>query len=195
MKHSACMKLLSDLIDGETLTITNLTTNARMWSALRGERPSFYGLNMGLCLPFAVGVALAFPKRRVVAIDGDGSLIIETSSLITAADVRPANLTAVVFDNGVYGGMGETATARCTDLAKMAEGAGIAHTATLRTMEEYEKALRAALAAKEFRFLVAKVERDETLPFTGNYIKRSERGMKESFVDALKRLPDYPGER
>ena len=146
MKHSACMKLLSDLIDGETLTITNLTTNARMWSALRGERPSFYGLNMGLCLPFAVGVALAFPKRRVVAIDGDGSLIIETSSLITAADVRPANLTAVVFDNGVYGVMGETATARRTDLAKMAEGAGIAHTATLRTMEEYEKALRAALA-------------------------------------------------
>ena len=195
MKHSACMKLLSDLIDGETLTITNLTTNARMWSALRGDRPSFYGLNMGLCLPFAVGVALAFPKRRVVAIDGDGSLIIETSSLITAADVRPANLTAVVFDNGVYGGMGETATARCTDLAKMAEGAGIAHTATLRTMEEYEKALRAALAAQEFRFLVAKVERDDTLPFTGNYIKRSERGMKESFVDALKRLPDYPGER
>jgi len=189
------MKLLSDLIDGETITITNLTTNARMWSALRGERPSFYGLNMGLCLPFAVGVALAFPKRRVVAIDGDGSLIIETSSLITAADVRPANLTAVVFDNGVYGDMGETATARHTDLAKMAEGAGIAHTATLRTMEDYEKALRAALAAKEFRFLVAKVERDDTLPFTGNYIKRSERGMKESFVDALKRLPDYPGER
>ena len=195
MKHSACMKLLSDLIDGETITITNLTTNARMWSALRGERPSFYGLNMGLCLPFALGVALAFPKRRVVAIDGDGSLILETSSLITAADVRPANLTAVVFDNGVYGGMGETATARRTDLSKMAEGAGIAHTATLRTMEEYEKALRAALVAKEFRFLVAKVERDDTLPFTGNYIKRSERGMKESFVDALKRLPDYPGER
>jgi thiamine pyrophosphate-dependent acetolactate synthase large subunit-like protein len=189
------MKLLSDLIDGETLAITNLTTNARMWSALRGERPSFYGLNMGLCLPFAVGVALGLPKRRVVAIDGDGSLIIETSSLITAADVRPENLTAVVFDNGVYGGMGETATARRTDLAKMAEGAGIAHTATLRTMEEYEKALRAALAAKEFRFLVAKVERDDTLPFTGNYTKRSDRGMKESFVDAVKRLPDYPGER
>ena len=63
------------------------------------------------------------------------------------------------------------------------------------TMAEYEKALRTALAAKEFRFLVAKVERDDTLPFTGNYIKRSERGMKESFVDALKRLPDYPGER
>jgi hypothetical protein len=66
-----------------------------------------------------------------------GRLIIETSSLITAADVRPANLTAVVFDNGVYSGMGEPATARRTDLAKVAEGAGIAHSATLRAMEEY----------------------------------------------------------
>ena len=36
MKHSACMKLLSDLIDGETITITNSSTNARMWSALHG---------------------------------------------------------------------------------------------------------------------------------------------------------------
>ena len=80
----------------------------------------------------------------------------------------------MVFDNGVYSGMGETATARRTDLAKMAEGAGIARTATLRTMEEYDKALRAALAAKEFCFSVAKVERDDILPFAGNYIKRSE---------------------
>ena len=91
VKHSACMKLLSDLIDNESLIVTNLTTNARMWSALRGDRPSFYGLNMGLCLPFAVGLALAFPKRKVIALDGDGSLIIETSSSITAVS-QPVGL-------------------------------------------------------------------------------------------------------
>ena len=50
---------LSFGIYGETITITNLSSNARMWSALHGERPSFYGLNMGLCLPFAVGVRRA----------------------------------------------------------------------------------------------------------------------------------------
>ena len=193
MKHSACMQRLSELAGESVLTVTNLSSNARMWSALRGERPSFYGLNMGLCLPFALGVALAFPKRRVIAIDGDGSLIIETSSLITAADVSPANLTAVVFDNGVYTDMGETPTARRTDLAKMAEGAGIAHTATLRSIEDFDAAVSEALAGAEFTFLVAKVEKDEKLPFAGNYIRRSERGMKESFVDALRRLPDYPG--
>ncbi len=191
MRHSEAMQLVSTFITDEMLTVTNLTTNARMWSALRGERPSFYGLNMGLCLPFAVGLSLAFPKRRVFALDGDGSLIIETSALITAADVSPPNLLAIVFDNGVYSDMAETATTRRTDLEKMAQGAGIQRTATVRTPEELGSAVEQALASGEFAFLVAKVERDQQIPFRGDYIARSERGMKEAFVDALRRLPDY----
>ena len=195
MKHSECMQLLSSLIDANVLTVTNLSSNARMWSALRGERPSFYGLNMGLCLPFAVGLCLAFPKCKVLAIDGDGSLIIETSSLITAADVNPANLLAVVFDNGNYTQMGETATSRRTDLEKMAQGAGLQRTATVRTLEDFGREVKSALTGNAFTFVVAKVERDEVVPFAGNYLQRSERAMKESFVDALRRLPDYPGKR
>jgi thiamine pyrophosphate-dependent acetolactate synthase large subunit-like protein len=195
VKHAEAIQLLSTCIDQDTLTVTNLTTNARMWSALRGERPSFYGLQMGLCLPFAVGLSLAFPRRKVVAIDGDGSLIIETSALITAADVSPPNLLAVVFDNGTYSHMTETATTRRTDLEKMAQGAGIQRTATLRTLDEFGGAVKEALAGSEFTFLVAKVEAQRDNPFRGqgDYIARSERGMKESFVDALRRLPDYRG--
>ena len=191
MKHSECLQIVSDLVDHEMLVVTNLTSNARMWSALRGERPSFYGLNMGLCLPFAVGLCLAFPRRQVVALDGDGSLIIETSSLITAADVNPPNLVHIVFDNGNYTNMGPTATARRTDLERMAQGAGIQRTATLREAEAFGSALRAALEGAEFTFLVAKVEPDRELPFAGNYIARSERGMKEAFVETVRRLPDY----
>jgi thiamine pyrophosphate-dependent acetolactate synthase large subunit-like protein len=193
VKHSACMKLLSDLAGDDILAVTNLSSNARMWSALRGDRPSFYGLNMGLCLPFAVGLSLAFPKRRVLAIDGDGSLIIETSSMITAAEVDPPNLLAVVFDNGNYTDMGETPTSRRTDLEIMGRGAGMRKCCTVRTLEEFEREARAALQANQFTFIVAKVEKDERPPFVGNYLTRSERGMKESFVDALRRLPDYPG--
>ena len=191
MKHAEAIELLSTFVTPEMLTVTNLTTNARMWSALRGDRPSFYGLNMGLCLPFAVGLALAFPKRKVVAIDGDGSLIIETSALITAADASPPNLLAIVFDNGVYSNMGETATRRRTNLELMAQGAGIQRTATVQTPDELGSAVQAALAGAEFTFLVAKVEPDRQIPFKGDYIARSERGMKEAFVDALRRLPDY----
>ncbi|HLH23319.1 MAG TPA: thiamine pyrophosphate-dependent enzyme [Chloroflexota bacterium] len=193
MKHAEAMQLVSAFITPEMLTVTNLTTNARMWSALRGERPSFYGLNMGLCLPFAVGLSLAFPKRRVFAFDGDGSLIIETSALITAAEVSPPNLLAVVFDNGRYSDMAVTATTRRTDLELMARGAGIPRTATVRTPDELNGAVEAALASGEFTLLVAKVEAQRDNPFRGqgDYIVRSERGMKEAFVETLRHLPDY----
>jgi thiamine pyrophosphate-dependent acetolactate synthase large subunit-like protein len=193
VKHAEAMQLVSTFITEEMLTVTNLTTNARLWSALRGERPSFYGLNMGLCLGFAVGLSLAFPKRRVFAFDGDGSLIIETSALITAADVSPPNLLAIVFDNGQYSNMGDTATMRRTNLELMAQGAGIQRTATVHTADELGSAVQAALDSGEFTFLVAKVEAQRDNPFQGqgDYIVRSERGMKEAFVDTLRRLPDY----
>jgi thiamine pyrophosphate-dependent acetolactate synthase large subunit-like protein len=193
VKHAEAIELLSTLVTPEMLTVTNLTTNARMWSALRGDRPSFYGLNMGLCLPFAVGLALAFPKRQVVAIDGDGSLIIETSALITAAEANPPNLLAVVFDNGKYSDMAETATSRRTDLERMAQGAGIQRTATVHTAEDFSSTVQEALAGDALTFLVAKVESQRDNPFRGrgDYIVRSERGMKEAFVETVRRLPDY----
>ena len=192
MKHSDCIKFLPTAIDKDTLTVTNLSSNARMWAVVRDEHPSFYGLNMGLCLPFAVGLALAFPKRRILALDGDGSLMLETSSLITAAEVSPPNLMVIVFDNGNYTDMGETATSRQTDLEVMAKGAGFPKTATLTSSDAFEKAVRTALAAQTLTFLVAKVEREKE-PLAAAYTKRTERGMKEHFVDTIRRFPDYGG--
>ena len=157
MKHSACMQRLSELAGNDVLVVTNLSSNARMWSALRGERPSFYGLNMGLCLPFAVGVAIAFPKRRVVAIDGDGSLIIETSSLITAADVRPANLTAVVFDNGVYEVTGQQPTANA-DFCGVAGACGFDSVHAFTDATSWSNGARSAHDAKGPTFISLNVE-------------------------------------
>ena len=143
----------------------------------------------------AFGFLAARGGNRVGAVvfDGDGSILMNLGGLTTLARYRPTNLVHIVFDNGNYSNMGPTATTRRTDLERMAQGAGIQRTATLRDDDAFGSALRAALEGAELTFLVAKVERDRELPFAGNYIARSERGMKESFVDALVRLPDYPG--
>ena len=193
MKRYDCLERLAAWTDADVLAVTSLTSNARMWAALCGDRPSFYGLNMGLCLPFAVGLSLAFPQRKVVALDSDGSLMVDTSSLITAAEVNPSNLVALVFDNENYARMGETATARVADLEQMARGAGVPRTATLRTPDEFEAAVRPALAESTFSLFVVKIE-PEHERFKSIYDRRSERAMKESFLDAIARLPDYRGD-
>src|SRR5436190_21171172 len=77
-------------------------TNFDLWSA--GRRPqNFYMLgSMGLAFPIALGVAVAQPQRRVIALEGDGSLLMQLGCLTTIAAIAPKNLTLVVMDNGIY---------------------------------------------------------------------------------------------
>jgi thiamine pyrophosphate-dependent acetolactate synthase large subunit-like protein len=93
-----------------------------------GHRPqNFYMLgSMGLACPIALGVALAQPRRGVIALEGDGSMLMMLGSLATIANMRPANLTIIIWDNGIYQITGKqaTATGGVTDIVAMARGAG-----------------------------------------------------------------------
>ena len=75
-------------------------TNFDLWAA--GHRPqNFYMLgSMGLAFPIALGVALAQPKRRIFALEGDGSLLMQLGCLSTIATLAPKNLCMIVMDNG-----------------------------------------------------------------------------------------------
>jgi len=190
VKRFDCLKLLASWIDDQVLTVTSLSTTAREWSSLWKGGPNFYGLNLGLCLPFALGLSLAFPRRKVIALDSDGSLLLDTASLITVADVNPPNLLAIVFDNQCYGSMGSTATSRKADLEKIAQGAGIGITGTLRTVEEFASSVKRALDRSELSFFVAKVAPGKAAIDSEN-MRFDGRPVRDAFVEALRRYPDY----
>lgn len=84
---------------------------------------------MGSASTIALGIALAQPHRKVIVVDGDGSLLMQLGSLVTIAGAAPANLYHFVFENGVYETSGSQplpAEGRF-DLTQMARGAGYAH--------------------------------------------------------------------
>ena len=85
--------------------------NFDLWA--RGQRPqNFYMLgSMGLTIPIALGVAIAQPQRHVVALEGDGSLLMQLGCLATVAMQAPKNLTMMVWDNGIYQITGSQPTA------------------------------------------------------------------------------------
>ena len=192
MKRFDCLKLLAPLVDEHMLAVTSLSTNTPFWFNVRPQGPNFFALNMGLCLPFALGLSVAFPKRKIIAIDSDGSLMNDSSSLITVADVNPANLVAIVMDNGSYAFMSSTFTTRKTDLAKMAQGAGIANASTVKTLEEFSAAAKQAMESTGPTLIVAKVEQDRGR-LSADRSRTSGRPMREWFMDAVRRHPDYKG--
>jgi thiamine pyrophosphate-dependent acetolactate synthase large subunit-like protein len=76
--------------------------NFDLWAS--GRRPeNFYMLgSMGLAAPIALGFAIAQPNRRVFALEGDGSLLMQLGCLSTIAARAPRNLAVILWDNGVY---------------------------------------------------------------------------------------------
>ncbi len=123
-------------------------TNFDLWAS--GQRPqNFYMLgSMGLAVPIALGVALAQPGRRVFALEGDGSLLMQLGALGTVAALRPRNLAIVVFDNGAYQitGAQPTLTAHGVDLVAMARGAGLADAEWAADEEHFERLIDRTLA-------------------------------------------------
>ena len=127
-----------------------------------GHRPNFFYLQhaMGLASSLGLGIALTRPELRVVVLDGDGSVLMNLGGLTTLARYRPPNLVHVVFDNESLLSVGgfPTATNTGSDLAGVADAAGVPRTGTVRTLDEFEAAFEDALAANETTTLVAKVE-------------------------------------
>jgi thiamine pyrophosphate-dependent acetolactate synthase large subunit-like protein len=126
-----------------------------------GDRPEhFYTWgSMGLVSSLALGLALARPDRRVLGLDGDGSLLMNLGSLATIAALSPPNLVLLVWDNEAYGTTGgqPTATASGSDLAAAARALGVARAATVRLPEELDAALARARQEPGPWVIVAKV--------------------------------------
>jgi sulfopyruvate decarboxylase subunit beta len=127
-----------------------------------GHRANFFYLEhaMGLASSVGLGIALAQPDRRVVVIDGDGSVLMNLGGLTTLARYAPANLTHVVFDNESLLSVGgfPTATSTGTDLAAIARGAGVPYAMQVDDQAAFQSEFGAALDATELRCIVAKVE-------------------------------------
>ena len=134
--------------------------NFDLWAA--GRRPqNFYMLgSMGLCFPIALGLALAQPRRRVIAIDGDGSLLMQLGCLATIAERNPSNLTLLVMDNGSYqitGGQ-KAATHHVADLVAIARGCGLAASHWAEDTAGFDTLLDAALFSDRPHLIAAKID-------------------------------------
>ena|SRR6516225_3584108 len=158
MKRYDCLKAIAPHIT-EELMVTNLGAVRHEWQALRPHPGNYHLQNLGLTSSVALGLALALPHRKVVAFDGDGSLLLNLGSLATIANQHPNNLIHIVFDNECYESSrgAPTATAGRADLAAIARGAGFANVTTTNTMTEFEQGFLRTLKTNDLSFILAKV--------------------------------------
>ncbi len=138
---------LSLLADGDLVVAADGAISREAYRAL--DRPrTFYMLgSMGQVASIALGLAMT-RLERVVALDGDGNLLMGLGGLAMVGGIKPANLYHLVLDNGVYATTGgQPALSRQVDLSASAAGSGYAWARRCFSSDHPREALEAWLAA------------------------------------------------
>jgi thiamine pyrophosphate-dependent acetolactate synthase large subunit-like protein len=194
MKRFICLQMLA-AVAGDALVVSSAGAMTLEWNSLRASDGNFRVRTLGLCSSIALGMALGLPHRKVIALDGDGSLLMNLCSLPTIARMNPKNLLHIVFDNEVYEASGQkkTATGAGTDLVGIAHAAGVKNALWAYSQEEFANAVASAISGNELCFIGVKVstERAEVSPYPVDevenkyrFIRHVERTEKISILKA-----------
>ena len=128
-RRSFVKDLLGDR--GSGLVVTGL--GSPTWDLFAaGDQPEnvYSWGGMGLSVSTALGLALAQPSRRILAMTGDGEMMMGIGSLGVVADQAPGNLAILVLDNEHFSETGKQRglSAGRADLCAIAKGFGIRET-------------------------------------------------------------------
>lgn len=158
-RYECLQSLLPSITDH--LVVTSQSGQRIEWGSLSKHEGNLLLGEMGAALSVGAGLALALPKRKIVVLESDGSVLLALSSLATLANLEISNLAVFVFDNGAYSGTRisePTATGGRTDLETVARGAGIERSMTVRDLAGFERHAASAMEGKALSFIVCKVQ-------------------------------------
>jgi len=170
---------------GDDIVIA-LYDNAADLMALRPHPLNYFSVGaMGLAASHGLGLALGRPDKRVIVIDGDGSLLMSLGSLVTVAEAAPKNFVHLLWENGVYqanGGHPIPGRAR-VDFCGLARAAGYHQVHSIATADALEREIGDVLAEEGPVFAALKID-------AGPSVKRDfsatrAQGLRDQFRTAL----------
>jgi sulfopyruvate decarboxylase subunit beta len=159
MKRDECLRLLAAKVRDEAIVATYQA--AFDWMAMARRDLNYVSIGaMGLASSHGLGLALGRPDKRVIVLDGDGSLLMNLGSLASVAAASPRNFVHLVCVNGVYEANGSHPLPGQAnlDFAAIAKGAGLANALTIASLDAFAADLPEILAGEGPIFRALRVE-------------------------------------
>ena len=134
MQHDAALRLLARHVGDDAIVVAVYGT-AVDWDAIKPRPLNYFSTGaMGLAASHGLGLALGRPDKRVIVIDGDGSLLMSLGSLVTVAEAAPRNFVHLLWHNGTYQANG----AHPLPGQGLVDFAGLARAAGYRSVHAFE---------------------------------------------------------
>lgn len=185
MKRDECLKTLALYVTDADIVLPTYST-AFDWIDIRPHPLNYLSHGaMGLASSHGLGLALGLPDKRVIVLDGDGSLLMNIGTLVTTAEVAPLNFFHFVCENGTYeANGGHPIPGRgLVDFAGLARAAGYRNVHEFSDLKIFEQRIAAVLEEEGPVFVNLKIvssgaqERD--------YSRLHGAHVRKTFKDAL----------
>ncbi len=139
---------------------------SRYGQAAKDRPENFYMIgSMGMTSSIALGIALSKPGQKVVALDGDGAVLMNLGQLATIGALKPENFLHIVIDNASYESTGgQVSHTKTVKLEKIAKSAGYRWAKRVRTRWGLNRAMKKILAVKGPAFLLVRTKYDASAP-------------------------------
>ncbi|NUN46930.1 phosphonopyruvate decarboxylase [bacterium] len=99
--------------------------------------------SMGCISNLGLGLALAKPQKKIIAIDGDGAFLMRMGSIATNAYYSPSNLCHILLDNNVHDSTGGQATvSHMIHFVDLAASVGYTHAIHVHSLDELEQRIK-----------------------------------------------------
>jgi phosphonopyruvate decarboxylase len=166
MKRDECFKILARNISDADFVVATYSS-AVEWNDLGPRVLNYFSMGaMGLASSHALGLALARPDKRVIVLDGDGSLLMNLGSLVTIAAAAPKNLIHFVSNNGCYeANGGHPIPNPQLDFTGLARSAGYAQCHDFSDIRSFEQQIGHVLGQQGPVFATLHVEKSRPLVY------------------------------
>ena len=154
-------------VRGDAVVVTTMTP-ARYWKHVT-TRPELdlpvYG-GMGKASSLALGLAISRPDKKIIVLDGDGSLLMNLGSLVTIGNQVPPNLLHIVFEDGVYFTTGGQPLpgSHIVDFVAIAKAAGITNSIGFNDLEDFSSELPILIGNSVSTFVNIKIYHHDDAP-------------------------------
>ena len=166
MKRDDCLRVLARHV-GDGDIVLPVYSTAFDWIDIRPHPLNYLSHGaMGLASSHALGLALGRPDKRVIVLDGDGSLLMNLGTLVSIGAAAPRNLVHFVCHNGTYEANGGHPIPNPeVDFSGMARASSYAQVHEFSELASFEQQIGHVLGEDGPVFATLKVERSRPLSY------------------------------
>ena len=154
-KRFDALTILAANANDNTLFLATTGKTGRELFELSDQPSNLYMVgSMGCISSIGLGLAMAKPNKEIIAIDGDGSLLMRMGSLATNGYYRPNNMLHICLDNGCHDSTGgQDSVSRNVELARIAHFSGYPCSVETNSLEELNTFVKSWQKDKKLTFI------------------------------------------